>query len=256
MLNFKNNIISVSLNHTFHKRYIRPIHSFTYKNISILVDIEGINPEEPKSIFFSINRFNLFSWHSNDHGNKEGDLLNWVKKELIKHGSELKGKVFLHCFPRIFGKVFNPLSIYFCFDKSNKLYSIIYEVRNTYGGYHSYVSILKKDKKQHTEKKFFVSPFLPIKGNYLLNAKIDNSKIKINVDMYSNKKRLLEAIQIGKIIPLNSKNLLLSIIKGYAIPFKPFLSILYESIKLLIKGGKYKVDHFKNKHTTSKVIQR
>ena len=256
MVNFENKVILVSLNHTYHKRYIKPIHSFKYKNISILVDIEKINKEKEKSIFFSINKFNLFSWHSNDHGDKKGNLLDWVKKKLIKHGSELKGQVVLHCFPRILGKVFNPLSIYFCFDKSHKLYSVIYEVRNTYGGYHSYVSVLEKKKKQYTEKKFFVSPFLPIKGNYLLNAKIDHSKIKINVDMYSNNTKLLKAIQIGKILPLNSKNLTLSIIKGYAIPFKPFFSILYESIKLLVKGGKYKVDNFENKHTTSKVIQR
>ncbi len=142
--------------------------------------------------------------------------------------------------------------MFFCYDKMGKLCTIIYEVRNTYGGYHSYVCILKNNGKQKAKKKFFVSPFLPIKGEYFLNAKMNFKIVNITVDMYLDKKnKLLEAIQVGKIIPLSSKTLLLSILNGYAFPLKPFLSILYESARISFKGAKYQLYEFSKKHKTS-----
>ncbi|MGB2427027.1 MAG: DUF1365 family protein, partial [Alteromonas sp.] len=37
------------------------------------------------------------------------------------------------------GYVFNPLSIFFVYDKNDNLISIFYEVKNTFGEQHTYV---------------------------------------------------------------------------------------------------------------------
>ena len=108
--------IKISLNLTSHKRFIKPIHSFSYSNISIILDLRKTLEANSKSILFSINKFNVFSWHHKDHGNGEENLLNWVKNTIKNYGGNFDGKVILHCFPRIFGKVFNPISVYFCYN--------------------------------------------------------------------------------------------------------------------------------------------
>jgi len=40
-------------------------------------------------------------------------------------------KVKILCYPRIFGYVFNPLSIFYCYE-DNQLKAIFYEVKNTF----------------------------------------------------------------------------------------------------------------------------
>ena len=42
------------------------------------------------------------------------------------------------CYPRIFGYVFNPITVYYCLE-NNKISAMIYEVNNTFGEDHIYV---------------------------------------------------------------------------------------------------------------------
>ena len=51
-----------------------------------------------------------------------------------------KLKIKILCFPRIFGYVFNPLSVLYCYDE-NKLIAIFYEVKNTSNEQHTYVFV-------------------------------------------------------------------------------------------------------------------
>ena len=54
------------------------------------------------------------------------------KKNLKENNINSKDiKIKLLCYPRIFGYVFNPLSVFFIYDSSDKLISILYEVKNT-----------------------------------------------------------------------------------------------------------------------------
>ena len=74
------------------------------------------------------------------------------------------------CFPRILGYVFDPLSIIYCFD-SNKLISILYEVKNTSNEQHTYIfkgDVSSKNfKLQHQcSKQFYVSPFIEMDAYY------------------------------------------------------------------------------------------
>ena len=75
------------------------------------------------------------------------------------------GAIRLLCMPRSLGYDFNPLSVYFCFDRDGAPAALIFEVRNTFGGRHSYVAPAKTsdDVMRHAcDKTFFVSPFLPM----------------------------------------------------------------------------------------------
>ena len=69
-------------------------------------------------------------------------------------------------FPKILGFGFNPLSLYFCYNKKKELNQIIFEVKNTFGDIHHYIldNIKKNGLKQKTNKKLFVSPFFQKKG--------------------------------------------------------------------------------------------
>ena len=64
-----------------HSRLIPKEHSFKYKVFSILFNIDDLKNFSNKYIFFSYNRFNLFSFFDKDHGEKDGsNPREWILK--------------------------------------------------------------------------------------------------------------------------------------------------------------------------------
>ena len=239
-----------------HNRKVKPQHNFSYNCISILLNLEKLPLANKHNIFFSINKNNFFSWFSKDHGDGKNNLIDWARKQVSNEGGDASGKILLHSFPRIFGRAFNPLSVYFCFDKNDCLNALIYEVRNTFGGIHSYVGLVKNKKSHKTKKEFLVSPFLPSKGEYYLSAKLNNNNLKISVKMTQQKKEVINAIQVGKIKNLTTLSLFYGILNGSALPGKPFVGILIEAARLWFKGAKYKSIISDYKHRITSASQR
>ena len=64
---------------------------------------------------------------------------------------------------RVFGYVFNPLSVFWCHDRDGRLLHVIAEVHNTYGQRHAYL-LPPADLPVMTAKKFYVSPFFQVDG--------------------------------------------------------------------------------------------
>ena len=141
-----------------HKRFKPKSHFFRYKVFSLFIDLSELNTLEKKISFFSYNRFNLISFFDKDHGNRDGlSLIEWVKKNLKENRINSEEiKVRLLCYPRILGYVFNPLSVFYVYDKNENLISVLYEVKNTFGEQHTYIfKVENKNLIQHScEKKF------------------------------------------------------------------------------------------------------
>lgn len=233
--------------YVIHKRFQPFIHFFKYKVFSILFDYNEINLIQKNFKFFSYNKFNLISFYDIDHGYRNGkNLKQFVITELKKNKINIKNelKIKILCFPRIFGYVFNPLSIIYCYDK-NGLFTIFYEVKNTSKEQHSYIFMNLKNNNnsiyEHTcRKKFYVSPFMRIEGfyNFQINDPKNNLIVNINQFLDDNSK-ILYASQNGKKIKLNSFNLYKSLIKYPFLTFKIILSIYWQAIKLWFKGAKF-----------------
>jgi len=104
-----------------HRRF-KPIkHFFLYKTFSILFELSELEELHTKISLFSFNKFNIFSFYNKDHGRRDGsNLSKWVKANLKKYELDFEvSKIKLLCFPRILGYVFNPLSIFYCYDEIN-----------------------------------------------------------------------------------------------------------------------------------------
>ena len=116
-----------------HRRFKPKRHFFSYKTFSIFFDLDELKDLERKILVFSLNKFNLFSFYNKDHGDRDGsDLKNWVKATLKKfHINDQISKIKLLCFPRIFGYVFNPLSIFYCYNENAELKAILLRTLNT-----------------------------------------------------------------------------------------------------------------------------
>ncbi|MDC2970335.1 DUF1365 domain-containing protein [Candidatus Pelagibacter sp.] len=236
-----------------HKRFKPKIHFFKYNIFSLLIDLYELEELDKKIKFFSFNKFNLISFYEKDHGNRDGSsLIQWVKKNLKENNINSKDiKIKLLCYPRIFGYVFNPLSVFFIYDSSDKLISILYEVKNTFGEQHTYIFKVEDNTKffeHNCSKKFHVSPFIEMNCNYFFRILKPGEKISIIIDQYQLDEKILYASQDGKRVNFNTKELIKSYLKHPLMTFKIISAIHYEAFKLWTKGIKIIQRKFKIKN--------
>lgn len=156
-----------------HRRLHPFVHGFRYRVWSLLVDLDELPSLDGELRLFAYNRAGPFSFHDRDHGPRDGSPLRpWVEAQLAAAGLDFApGRIALLCFPRILGYVFNPLSVYFCHDRDDRLAAILYEVKNTFGQQHGYLLPVDPDRpgawvRQAQDKHFYVSPFLPMDCRY------------------------------------------------------------------------------------------
>ena len=155
----------------FHRRLGAVSHRFRYRLFWLYVDLDELEDVGRRLRLFSHNRFNVFSLHDRDHGDGSGRGLREQAVALLRDsgvGEEI-GAIRLLCMPRTLGYDFNPLSVYFCYGRDGRLAALIHEVRNTFGGRHSYAMPARAEGgavRQACDKAFYVSPFLPMGLRY------------------------------------------------------------------------------------------
>ena len=235
-----------------HKRLKPKIHFFKYKVFSLLIDLSDLNYLNKKISFFSYNGFNLISFFDKDHGDRDGSsLIDWVKKNLTENNINSENiRIKLLCYPRIFGYVFNPLSVFFVYDYNENLISVLYEVKNTFGEQHTYVFKAENNNllQHNCSKKFHVSPFIEMNCNYFFKILRPSEKISVVIDQYQLNEKILYASQDGKRVDFNSKELLKSYLKHPLMTFKIISAIHFEAFKLWIKVIKFVKKKFKIKN--------
>ncbi len=236
-----------------HKRFKPKPHSFKYNVFSVLIDLSELDYLSKNIKFFSYNKFNLLSFYEKDHGNRDNSsLISWVKKNLEINNINSKNiKIKLLCYPRILGYVFNPLSIFYIYDVKEKLISILYEVKNTFGEQHTYIFKVDNDQNLHQHnclKKFHVSPFIEMNCKYFFRLLKPGEKISVIIDQFQLDEKILYASQNGTRVDFNSKELIKSYLKHPLMTLKIISAIHYEAFKLWLKGIKFVKKKFKIKN--------
>ena len=120
----------------------------------------------------AINRPAALSFYDCDHGDGRapgaGGALGWVDELLQREGiQDATGEVWLHCYPRVLGYTFKPVSFWYCHTLDGLLRAIVVEVNNTFGERHCYLLDRPRyGSELRADKVFHVSPFCPVEGGY------------------------------------------------------------------------------------------
>ena len=237
-----------------HTRF-KPIrHFLKYKTISRLIDLDEVVQLDKSIGIFSHNKFNIFSFYDKDHGDRDGGCLRkWVLTNLSKFN--IKGditKIKILCYPRIFGYVFNPLSIFYCYEEE-KLKAIFYEVKNTFNEQHTYIFKIKDNEviTQKCKKKFYVSPFMDMETYYNFKLLNPNDKLSVFIKQTDAKGTILTATQTGSKKELTFKQLSINFFKYPLMTIKIIGSIHYEALLLWKKGAIFRKRSIKLKNNLS-----
>lgn len=162
---------SLFVGQVMHRR-LRPVcNRFVYPVYYCLLPLTRV--DAAGSFLFSINRRNVFSFHYADHGARDGSHpLHWIRQLLQRRGIAADGEIWLQCFPRVLGYVFNPVSFWFCNDGNDELVAVLAEVNNTFGERHLYLLAhadgrpIRDGETIERSKVFHVSPFIAVAGHY------------------------------------------------------------------------------------------
>lgn len=152
-----------------HARVWPARHAFAYPTFFLMLPMRDLASYQGP---LAIDRAGAISFHQQDHGDGrsayDGGALAWLDALLHSHGiDDAQGQVWLHCYPRVWGYTFKPVSFWYCHTSDQRLRAIVVEVNNTFGERHCYLlDNPRYGVELHASKVFHVSPFCEVRGSY------------------------------------------------------------------------------------------
>ena len=225
-------------------RRLRPVeHSLRYSVFNVLLDVDRL--DSLKNRWLSHNRWNLLSVHDRDHGAGTDTPLGPQLREKLRAepGGPNVTRIFMFCYPRVLGYVFNPLTVYFCYNTEASLTHLVYEVNNTFGGRKSYVLAVSDGPdivSQSCAKALYVSPFNAVEGRYSFHVKPPGNEIAVGVALRSSLGPCMKAYVSGVKVPLTDAGALRMFVAFPLMTVKIISAIHWEAARLWLKGLRLK----------------
>ena len=157
-----------------HQRRNPVRYAFRHRLYQWLVDLDSV-PEH-----LSV----LAGFDSSDHlGDPHLTIRDNIANYLALNGISLgaNGRVVMLASARVLGHVFNPLSLFWCYDGCGRLAAVVAEVHNTYGERHAYLLHPNDTGFAVTRKAFYVSPFFDVRGSYELRFTLRPDRVSTSV---------------------------------------------------------------------------
>ena len=232
--------------HVVHQRMAPRRHRLRYALFQILFDLDELPTLSRRLRWFSHDRLNLFSFFDRDHGDgRNGPLRGYVEETLAGAGIDIAGgPIRVLCMPRVFGHVFNPISIYWCHGSDGCLAAMLYEVNNTFGQRHSYLIPVDRfaDQdvtRQSCAKALHVSPFMDMAMAYDFAITAPGKAISTSVNgRTTDGLPMITANFSGVRHALTDARLLRALVVFPLMTLKVVAAIHWEAVKLLAKGLK------------------
>ncbi|MCA1006542.1 DUF1365 domain-containing protein [Rhodococcus hoagii] len=206
-------------------------NAFRYRSYSWLVDVDHL-PRLPRLLA------PLAGFASADHlGDLSRSLRQNVDAFLAAHGIDLEcGKVLLLTNARVFGYVFNPLSVFWCHDGDGRPVCVIAEVHNTYGERHCY--LLRPDERGNARaaKEFYVSPFNDVDGEYRMRLPTPGAALRIGISLERPGQPPFVATVVGERRDATAREVLRAALTVPIAPLRVAVQIRWQGIRLWARG--------------------
>jgi DUF1365 family protein len=274
--------------HVMHARFSPRKHQFLYRIFLFAIDLDELDLLHRKFALFSVNRTNLYSFRERDflptgepvHNCRAGSLIppnacpqdhpeagsaippyNKLKARvtdyLASRGVDLTGgRVLLVTLPRVFGYLFNPVSFYFCYDRTGAPVAALAEVTNTFKEMKPYflgpdtrfqnpsTSSLQPSTpcdsaagqfSLRTPKHFYVSPYTDVDVAFDFALRPPTEKLSIQIDDYIGPERTLTSTLTGPRRELTGARLAWYVVKYPLITLRIISLIHWHAFLLWLK---------------------
>lgn len=165
-------VAQIGFGTVWHTRLRPRPHRFVVPTFFLLLPMRTLRSRPAAAGALALNRPGALAFHDTDHGDGRppaaGGALAWLHELLQREGiDDADGEVWLHCYPRVLGYSFKPVSFWYCQRRDGSLRAVLAEVNNTFGERHAYLlDPADWDAPLQARKVFHVSPFCPLEGSY------------------------------------------------------------------------------------------
>ncbi len=211
-----------------HWRNTTATRQFQYSSYYWLVDVDAM-PRVPRAL----RPFARFE--PGDHlGDPTGTLSSNVR-ELLAANDIDADRIQLLTSPRVAGYVFNPLSVYYC-SRGGEQVAAVAEVHNTYGGRHVYLLRPDAAGRDQVDKVFYVSPFLPMGGRYLMRTPVPGERLNVSIALQIGEKTPFVATLTGSGRPATTANIVRALVRWPLVTLRTSALIRWQGIRLWLRG--------------------
>jgi len=189
-----------------HRRLRPRVHAFEYPTYFLMLPLRSLRQAPAPAL--RRNRRGWLSFHDADHGDGRADALAWLDELLVGEGiHDATGEAWLHCYPRVLGYVFKPVSFWYCHREDGTLAAVVTEVNNTFGERHCYLLAgpdLAYGRELRARKVFHVSPFCDVQGSYRFRFMRTADRTVARIDHDDDAGALLQTSVSGHLEPLTA----------------------------------------------------
>jgi uncharacterized protein len=217
---------------------LRPAHNaFAYPTYFLMLPMRSLSRATDSAL--ARNRFAPISFYDKDHGDGRSDALQWLDELLRAEGiDDAQGEIWLHCYPRVLGYTFKPVSFWYCERLDGSLRAIVVEVNNTFGEKHVYLL----DRPQFGQeikatKVFHVSPFCNVEGQYRFRfmTTADRLRTVARIDYDDAQGALINTSVSGDLEPLSAQAVRKAMFSYGAMTLAVIARIHWQALKLFFK---------------------
>jgi DUF1365 family protein len=212
----------------------------------VLLDVDRIADAMRVSWLTGYNRRRWAAFDDRDHiGDPARPLRERVQASATDAGVDLPdGPIHLLTHLRYAGYVFNPISLFYCYDRSGRLRRVLADVRNTYGGRQAYWLTPADGRERRVRavaaKSLYVSPFMIFDADYefLLTPPDDTLIAHMNVRPNANGQRIpiFDATLSLRRQPWTAASLRAVLLSHPLMTAKVIAAIHWEALRLRFKG--------------------
>ena len=225
---------------------LKPVrNAFVYGTYFLMLPMRSLDTQGPGEL--ARNRWAALSFYDKDHGDgrgpQQGGALAWLDTLLHSEGiDDATGEVWLHCYPRVLGFTFKPVSFWYCHRLDGTLRAVVVEVNNTFGERHCYLLDHPRfGVELRADKVFHVSPFCPVEGGYrfrfMLTPDLQRTVARIDYDDATGP--LIETSVSGALEPLNAQSVRRAVWQYPAMTLAVVARIHWQALKLFVKKVRF-----------------
>ncbi len=225
---------------------LKPVrHAFAYPTYFLMLPMRSLQREPAPAL--ARNRWAPLSFYDTDHGDgrqpTQGGALAWLDELLQSEGIlDAQGEVWLHCYPRVLGFTFKPVSFWYCHRQDGSLRAVLVEVNNTFGERHCYLlDAPHYGVEQRAAKVFHVSPFCPVEGGYRFRFMLtpDRSRTVARIDFDDLTGPLIETSVSGTLEALTHQSVHKALLGYPVMTLGVVLRIHWQAAKLFFKRARF-----------------
>ena len=257
-----------------HRRYAnegksRLLREFSYQVFMVYLDLHELDTVFSKSRLWSFNKPNLAWFRRKDYLDRKNTPLYDAVADLVEQQTTRRpeGPIRMLTNLRYFGFIINPITCYYCFDKTGKtVETIVAEVTNTPWRQrcHYVLTIDENQQIKHVQqvsfsKKMHVSPFQPLNLSYQWYSYNPADDLAIHIDVNQQQdstdglqNKTFDATMNLKRYDMASVSMRRFILRYPYMTLKVFCAIYWQAIKLFCKKTQFYSNKTKQDFTVSR----